>query len=210
MDVSELKPASYKARSSLEVETAEVEEKRVKTVVPAETTKTDSMLSKFLKSFMQTDLDTIKNNIIDDYIVPGIKEAILGIIDMFFYRDSSGPRGRGAANTGPYVSYSSKYRNGSRPSMNQPRDYDRQHSFDYRELYWSSRGKAEAALKSLWEILDEYHMVRIADLFDIAEATPPGDSTGNDYGWRDLSGSEVQRTYDGKYVIKLPTAVSLK
>lgn len=209
MDVNELKPASnsYKARSSIDAASNKVEEKRVKNTVPASMEQKPSLINRFLKSFMQTDLETIKTNIMDDYVIPGIKDAILGIIDMFFYKDGAGPKGRGS--NGGYVSYGQSYR-GNRPVGPRAREERRQHNFDYRELSWPTRGKAEAALNGLWEILDEYKMVRIADLFDLAEATPPGDSTGNDYGWRDLSGSEVLRTYDGRYAIKLPQAVSLK
>lgn len=214
MDVNELKPASYKARSSIDQVPAEVEqrEKRVTTTVPS-VEKKDSLIHRFLKSFFQTDAETIKNSIIDDYVVPGIKDAILGAIDMFFYKDGSGRGGRSPS--GPYVSYEKRYKGNTalRPFQGsrivEPRQ-ERQHRFDYRDLCWPSRGTAEAALSSLWEILDNYNVVSIADLFDIAEVTPPGDSTGNDYGWRDLSGSEVARTFDGQYVIKLPKAISLK
>ena len=182
------------------------DERRVKTTVPAVVEPKQSFLTRFLKNFMQTDAETIKKNLLDDYIIPGIKDAVLGVIDMFFYENGEGGRG----SDGHYVSYDKKYKNGDRRSRGDDQASPRQNRYDYRELCWPTRGKAENALNALWEILDEFGVVRVADIFDLAEVTPVGDSTGNNYGWRDLSGSSVKRTYDGQYSLDLPQAISLK
>ena len=197
MNVNELKGNSHRSKDE-----QKEEPKRVTSTVPAHVRDPES--GGILGQLFNRNINEIKNNIITDYILPAIEDSIIGAVRMFFntpVNPSSGSR----ASRGNYISYNEKYNSNNRLSRSTS-----QHNFNYKELVWPTRGKAEAALTSMWEILDSYGLVRIADLFDIAEQTPVGDSTGNDYGWRDLSGSRVVRTYDGVYCLELPKAVSLK
>lgn len=183
-----------------------VQEKKKEIVhIPAEM-KQESGFSKFIKSFVMQDIGTIKNAIIYDHIVPGIKNAILGGIDMLFYKGDGNFRGpyRGDAPYGSHVNYGNYSKGKTRVQEQQ------QINYDYRNLSWDNRGKAEAALTQMWDILNTYKIVGVADLFDIAQMTVPGDSTGNNFGWRDLSGSRVVRRMDGRYSLELPMAVSIK
>ena len=199
MDFSEFKPNNRKVR--------ELEVKNI-TRSPAEVRKEKGKFDS-ITNFISNDVTDIKNSIIFDYVVPGIKDLVVGLIDQLFYKDRQ-PR---SYSNRSYTSYSGAYRNNNqRPQRNyrNPIEYAGRSNFDYRELTWNTRGQAEKALNALWDILDEYRVVSVADLFDVAQCTPSGDSTGNNYGWFDLSGSEVTRTFDGRYCLKLPTAVSLK
>ena len=200
MDFSKLPPNNKKAR--------EPEVKNI-TRSPAEMTKDKGRFDN-VTSFISKDINDIKNSIIFDYVVPGIKDLIIGLIDQIFFKDRP-PRSYGGYGNRPYTSYNGAYRNNQRRpnEYRNPIEYANRNNYDYRELTWKTRGQAEKALYALWDILDEYKVASIADLFDIAQCTPAGDSTGNNYGWFDLSGSEVIRTFDGKYCLKLPTAVSL-
>ena len=60
------------------------------------------------------------------------------------------------------------------------------------ELYFDSIEEAEDVLNELRSIIQQYGFVRIADLFDLAEVTPPEDYIGDDYGWDDLNSVEVE------------------
>lgn len=205
MDLSEFTPNNKKYN---EIQKNQLPKKVTKS--PASLKKEGSKFGEAVGSFIVNDINDIKTSILLDYIVPGLKDLAVGIIDSIFNRNGE----YRSTNHGSFVNnripYGSAYRGNSRQNHGRSMDSRMQQNYDYRELTWQNRGQAEVALNSLWNILDEYKVVSIADLFDIAQCTPPGDASGNSYGWFDLSGSEVVRTFDGRYCIKLPVAVSLK
>ena len=57
------------------------------------------------------------------------------------------------------------------------------------------------------EIMEEYEIVRVADLYDLVGIT--GDFTDNKYGWTNIRNAEVVRVHDG-YKIKMPRAIPIK
>lgn len=205
MDLSEFTPNNKKYN---EIQKNQLPKKVTKS--PAILKKEGSKFGEAVGSFIVNDINDIKTSILLDYIVPGLKDLAVGIIDSIFNRNGA----YRSTNHGSFINnrtpYGNAYRGNSRQNYGRSMDSRMQQNYDYRELTWQNRGQAEVALNSLWDILDEYKVVSIADLFDIAQCTPPGDASGNSYGWFDLSGSEVVRTFDGRYCIKLPVAVSLK
>ena len=70
-----------------------------------------------------------------------------------------------------------------------------------------SRGEADAVLSRMDEIMEEYDIVRVADLYDLVGIT--GDYTDNKYGWTNIRDAKVVRVRDG-YKIQLPRAMPLK
>ena len=57
------------------------------------------------------------------------------------------------------------------------------------------------------EIMEEYGIVRVADLYDLVGIT--GDYTDNKYGWTNIRSAEVVRVRDG-YKIKMPRAMPIR
>ncbi len=61
-------------------------------------------------------------------------------------------------------------------------------------------------LDNMFEILDRYKVVTVADLYDLAGER--GRYTDNKFGWTDISSASVVRIRDG-FVIKLPRALAI-
>ena len=59
----------------------------------------------------------------------------------------------------------------------------------------------------MYELLDTYGLVRVADLKDLVGIT--GSYTDNRYGWTSLRSAEIVRVRDG-YMIKMPRAVVIE
>ena len=59
------------------------------------------------------------------------------------------------------------------------------------------------------DALKTYDNVSVADLYDMAGITGSMRPNDNKYGWFDLTGAEVVRRYDGKFVISFPNAVPI-
>lgn len=198
----------YKSNShkSKEQESRKVEEKRVEKVVKGSTrTKKKSELSKIKDTFISEDAANVKSYIIGDVLIPAAKKAISDIvsngIDMILYGGKSPNRDRrGSSN---YISY----RDYSR------RDDDRRYSSsntrrsDFEDIVFDYRSDAEAVLDQMHDICGRYGFVTVADLFDMADRTPP--YTANSYGWTNIQSAEVVRLTGGGYIIRLPRAVPI-
>ena len=200
--MEDYKPNSHRSKQ----EKKPVEEKRVEKVVKGTTrTKKKSELSKIKDTFISEDAANVKGYIIGDVLIPAAKKAISDIvsngIDMILYGGKDPDRNRrGSSN---YISY----RDYSR------RDDDRRYSSsstrrsDFEDIVFDYRSDAEAVLDQMHDICGRYGFVTVADLFDMADRTPP--YTANSYGWTNIQSAEVVRLTGGGYIIRLPRAVPI-
>ena len=134
-----------------------------------------------------------------DVLVPAVKKAISDIvvngIDMILYGEAGHTKKR---STSSYISYN-KY-----SDRRDEREYSRARvGYSYDDIILDSRGEAEEVLDRMFELLDTYQFVSVADLYDLVGVT--GNYTDNKYGWTNLRGAEAVRVRDG-YVLKLPKA----
>lgn len=149
--------------------------------------------------FISDDAENIKDYVLMDVLVPAIKKAVRDIvtdgIEMLLY----GSTGRSKKSTASYVSY-------DRFSDKDRRYDDRRKStnYHYSDIIIDSRGEAEEVLSRMGEIIEEYDVVSVADLYDLLGV--PSNYTDNKYGWTNISRAEVERTRDG-YRLKLPKAL---
>lgn len=81
-------------------------------------------------------------------------------------------------------------------------------SYSYDDIIYSSLGDAQITLEKMFELLQQYRAVSIADLFDLSGLTSPNGYTDNKYGWTDLRSACVVRA-NGGYMIRLPRAEQL-
>lgn len=198
---------SHKAKTERALSTSAPAEKKVEKVISGKAkAKQKSEVRKLTDIFISEDAANVKNYIFMDVLVPAIKKAISDIvrdgIDMILYGES-GRRKSDSRNNASYVSYSSRYddRNDRR------NDNNRRQGYDYKDIYLDTKGEAEEVLDRMFELLEEYKMVSVADLYDLVGIT--ANYTDNNYGWTNLQNAESVRTRDG-YLIKLPNARPLK
>ena len=178
-------------------------EKKISPVVssPVKVKKT-SEARKFVDIFVSEDVSNVKSYIFMDVLVPAIKKAISDIvtdgIDMILY----GGTGRRKSSSASKVSYSSYY-------DRDKRDYRREEPrtrYHFDDIILRSRGEAEEVLARMDEIIDEYKIVSVADMYDLMGVTC--DYTDNKYGWTNLRNAEVVRVRDG-YKLNLPKALPI-
>ena len=197
--MSELKPNSHKYKA--EQQNAATEEKRAKTVIKG-TTRKKSEIRKVADIFISDNVNDIKEHLLMDLLVPTVKKAILTTIDMLL---NGGNTTYGRESNQSKVSYR-KYYDSPRDNDRHPTTTSTRSRFDSDEIVFPSRGVAEAVLNEMDNILREYGLVRVADLYDIAELPQP--YTSNRYGWMNLRNAEVIRVSDG-YVIRMPKAMPI-
>lgn len=187
---------SHKARE-------EVAEKKVEKVVSGKTsTKKKSGIRKLSDTFLSEDVSNVKSYIFSEVLLPAAKKLVSDIVtngtNMLLYGEIKNKKGNSSK-----VSYSRYYDDRSR-------DYRSpvvRNNFDYDEIIFETRGDAEAVLDAMYDILNQYKVVSVAELYDLASITTHN-YTCNDYGWIDLRGSSVVRVRDG-YILKLPRALAI-
>lgn len=162
-------------------------------------TKKKSGVSKLADVFISDDVYNVKDYLVQDILLPTVKKAILGALDMVLPGGSVSRK----RTSSEKVSYRSYY--------DDRRDDDRRPSgvrrrFDFDDIIFETRGEAEAVLDQMYDTIKEYGFVTVAAMYDMADLTQP--FTSNKYGWTSLRTAEVVRDGDG-YVIKLPKAMPI-
>lgn len=189
---------------------ATTEKRAQKVVTGAVKTRKKSGLSKFSEVFISEDATNVKSYVLMDVLLPALKnavwEVITGGLDMTLFGGSRGARKNSPAS---HVSYGSFYdnRGSNYRRYEEPRNRDTRSGCDYSEIYFETQREAEEVLRHMDNIMDEYKMVRVGDLYDLAGLSSP--YTANDYGWNNIRNAAIVRTRYG-FTIDLPRAMPIK
>lgn len=185
---------------------------KVESVVTGKTSTKTRASKKLRNSIFAQDFRDVKEGVVTDIIRPRIKEIIYDIFKGFLNSADStlqmmiwGEERRNPNNrVGDRVSYNQFSKRTtttvSSPSMTS--------AFNCDDIIFESRGDAEVVLQSMYEYLDMYKCVTVANMYEFADQKSPW--TANNYGWTNLSGATISRCFDGGYVINLPRATPLQ
>lgn len=174
------------------------DEKTIEKVVTGEVKiKKRSKGRKFMDLFINEDGADIKEYLISEVLIPGVKDTILDLMNMLFY---GRPRSKNKTG-GTYVSYNSFSGGGQK----QRRPVRAGYIFD--DVIVETKDEAKDALAMLNEIIDRYGEASVGDFYEIVGITSNG-YTDRQYGWRDIRDAYIRGTREG-YLIHLPRCVEL-
>lgn len=164
---------------------------------------------KFKDTFFGGDAKTSLKYVAIAVLVPRIKDmfrdSVHDYLDRVMYgetnhRRSSSSRSGGNRYT-PHVQYNRITSGG--PLAQSSRDISKQaraeHNFD--EIVLESRHDAEEVVSRLFDMLSQYDLVTVADLYRLVGL--PSTHTDQKWGWEELKGARVGRT-NGGFVLDLP------
>ena len=203
--MDDFKPNSHRFKE----EQKAVERKKVEKVVSGGVkTKKKSEIHKFTDIFLAEDISSVKAFIVSDVLVPAVKKLVTDIvkdgIDTLFYGGTNS-RDRVGSNTfrAPYVSYNKMSdRRDERSYASRSRN-----GYNYDDVILKNRGDAEVVLRQLDDLMEQYRVVRVADLYDLVGIQH--NYTDNNYGWTNIRNASIERLRDGDYMIKMPRAIPL-
>lgn len=204
--MEDYKPNSHKYKEEQKTQNSE-REKKEKVISGTAKVKKKSATSKFAEMFIAEDATNVKSYIISDVLIPAAKKLISDIvkegIEMILYGGANREK-RTSGYRADYVSYNrySDRRYDGRQSNEAGRS-----AYSYNDIYLDTRGEAEEVLDQMSNIIEEYGMVSVMDLYDLVGIT--GQYTDDKYGWTNIRNAEPIRTNDG-YMLKLPRAIPLK
>lgn len=165
-------------------------------------------------SFFAKDAKDVGSFLWKDRIIPGIKKFVYDIImnglHMSLFGSGTNTSG-GSGYSAPYQQvsfrgYDSPYKPVQQPSSQQQKP-PVPSGLNYDRFVFETRGDAEAVLMQMSDIVEEYGMVRVSDLYDLVGRTPP--VTAHDYGWKAIAESKVTVCSEG-FTIIFPKANPLK
>lgn len=192
-------PNSHKAKAERE----EAKKKIEKVVNGSVRCQKKSGFQKLLSIFVPEDVDNVKNYIIMDVLVPAAKKAISDTVDMFLYGEAGYSRKKSGSSK---VSYGRYYEDKAKENRMR-NSYETKPGYDYKDIILESRGEAEAVLEQLDELICQYGIVSVSDLYETVGIT--GNYTDNKYGWTSIEKAQVVRLRNGEYLLKMPRALPL-
>lgn len=194
--------------NSIKSKRNEVEkERKVEKVVRNEVkVKKKSGFSKFFSDFINGDMTSVKEYLIDEVLIPSVKstlsDAISNGVDMLLYGESRGKRY--SSNSGPKISYNSIYNKDPRNKVSYNNSKRDRVSID--EIILETRAEAEEVIAQMHSIIDDYGMVSVADLYETVGLDTS--YTDNKYGWYELGAASIIRVREG-FLLKLTKPVVL-
>lgn len=172
------------------------------------TTKKRSGVSGFLKSLIVEDAVSIRDHIIEDILRPAIgnfiMDTVIDSVEMFFGGDR---RSRSSSVATNRVSYRGCY-DDRRETVR--RDDDKYRGYMNENPVVPSRADAIKVQDAMFDIMDKYKYVRVADLLELCIL--PSVYTDNKYGWDsydEIRAMKMIRLRDGSYELEMPRAHEL-
>ena len=201
------KPNSHKYKEEQRQKQEQLEKKKVEKVISGKAkVKKKSEAAKLTEKIISTeDVGNLKNYLLEDVIVPTIRntiwDAITNSLDMILFGGTGRNRRKSLSNKVSYRDYYDKdRRSGSRLSERKRNGYN----FD--DIILESRGEAEEVLERMDELIETYSFASVADLYDLVGITC--EYTDNKYGWTNIRNAEPIRVRDG-YMLKMPKALPI-
>lgn len=144
-----------------------------------------------------------------DVVVPRIKagfeEAFNSFLSGMLWGDSSNRPLSGIANrtvlSGGRTNYSAVNNRVMNGRQQAQQALTMQSSGNYQDLVVPTQQGAEILLANMYDLLNQYRVVAVADLYELAEITPS--ISDNSYGWSTLDGARISKVRDG-YLLELP------
>lgn len=163
-------------------------------------------LEKAAEIFTGQDLNSVKEHLIKNVLFPNIQKLLYDTItngaDTIIY----GGKGKNKRSDGTRVPYWRSYDSES-GSNNEKPTYSGRGIYNFENLLFEKKQDAEAVLDSMQEIIDQFGVVSVADLYDLADVTIDN-TTASNYGWKSIASAKSVATPDG-WILSLSKPIYL-
>lgn len=200
----------YPANPKIKPDPVAKEEKSVEQITTGTVrTRKQPVARRVGETFLGGDARTVGQHIVLDVLLPATKNLISDMvtegINRLLFGDNA-PRGgsrRSYTSYGSYYTGSAARRDGSQRQMSSRAR--RMHDFE--ELVFDSRLEAESVLERMRDIIEQYDMASVADLYSLAGVS--SNYVDNNWGWRNLAQARTRQVREG-FLLELPRAEELK
>lgn len=184
------------------------EHAKVEPVVKGSVTKQKPSLgSRFKKTFMPGDIREAKKYVLEQVLIPGLKNGALAAVEMIFFGQVTNRFSQRNTNRNNATNYSYISSNGVRvESRPQQISRTQRESFSFQNISFESFDDASDVVESLMDILEREGVVCVGDFYSLCGIqTEP---TDYDWGWKTFKRLEPRRLREG-YTIDMTPPVYL-
>lgn len=206
--MEEFKSNSFKSREEVR---KEERPKQTKIIKGDGKLRKKSEARKFAEGIFASDMREIGSHIVNDVLIPELRDTIVDIVTNGIRTAMYGDTARGRSGNAQKVSYKSyyDYRNGAnvptRETRPLPSNYpinNHPAGYQYDGIVVDTKAEAEEILESLRDLINQYGVASVADMYDLAGITS-SNPADNKYGWDNLSAATSARIREG-YILRMP------
>lgn len=191
-------------------EEPKIERKHATAIAKRDTTVVkEGAAKKFIKLFLAEDVDDVGKYLVEDLIIPGVKDVFFNFLWALFWGDRKVGGFGGKNDRVPYhkMGQSGKVRTMGSSMLKKKDEADAEETqqikkFDVRNLRFASQAEAKEVLMAMKMYLEEYPSVPVGYLQELLDET--GDWTSEYYGWTGLSEARIRPTSGGGWLLVLP------
>lgn len=207
-------PSNSQRALRSEVESGGAKREPVEQIVTSTVVQRKRPLSKkFVDTFFGGDAKGTMLYVVGDILVPAAKDMITdaftqGFERMIFGESRSGNRRNSSRSGGRpgYVNYGRMGRDvrGREPESNREISRSARTNHEFDEIILNTRAEAEMVIRRLGDMIDQYEVATVADLYNLVGITPQ--HTDGKWGWEgdDMHLAGVERVRSGGYLLDLP------
>lgn len=155
----------------------------------------ESITSRLFKDFIQNDLETVIGTLIEETVIPGIKDMIMDSVDMMLYGGHTRTR------TDTSTDYTKKYNSTAKKTEEQ-----KVNPTELKNIEFDMYGSAKDVLTELRIIIGQFGSASVADYYHRSGVS--SEYTDENFGWKTLENVGIIRRR-GKFVIRMPKPVEL-
>jgi hypothetical protein len=196
-------PVDYPSNSKRAKEAPPEREKVEPVVVGTVTRRKRGTSSRVLGALVAEDGPSVLQYVVMEVLVPAAKNMVSDAVSQGVERMLFGDaRPRPAAGNRPgYTNYTRFIPGRANPDPRPDLSRQARANHDFRDIILASRGEAEDVLDGLRNLVAQYEVATVNDLYDLVGQS--GEFTDDKWGWTDLRSAEV-RTTRGGYWLHLP------
>jgi hypothetical protein len=185
------------------------EKKKIEKVVATEVVvRKKTFGDKFKGVFIGGEARSAMSYIAYEVLLPAFRNMVVDAtskgIERIIYGESS-PRRPSTPGYGPRIQYNSSSRSASRAPLRTERamSYSRpsEQRHELVDLIFTSREEAEVVLDTMANIIDQYEVVSVADMHELAGL--PSTHIDNNWGWTSLAQASTRQNREG-FMINFP------